>query len=649
MKRQHQLAVLVALFSSLASVPSFADEPVERFAVIVGANDGGGDRPQLKYAVKDADTIRGVFRSMGGLSSSGHVYLADPAADAVREAIAAVGGKAAQARAGGARVEFFFFYSGHADENGLLLSGEAIPYREVRSAVEGVDANVRVVILDACSSGAITRSKGGRRKPPFMVDESHHVTGHAFLTASAPDEAAQESDHIELSFFTHFLVSGLRGAADRSGDGKVTLTEAYQFAFDETLRRTENTVGGAQHPGYDIQLAGQGDLVLTDVRLHDAELAFDANIDGRLFVRDANGSLVAELFKPGGRSISLGLMPQRYEVSLAREGRFYVAEVTLQKGRVASLALGAFEESEAAESAANSKGDSGPNYEYLAVGFDLFPFVGTSSSASRDAVRHISFNLGGGYSAGIAGAELAAGVNINRDFMHGAQLAGGVNYVGETVKGVQVAGGVNFVGRRATGLQIAGGANYATEHVGLQVAPLNVGGDVTGMQFGVVNIARKSDYSFGVLNIIYGGRLHLSSWLDSGGFGHVGLKHGGDRFHTTYFASYTPFLAETFGYGLAFGVRPLDRERFFVDIEVIGQQVIESGDFEGTNSRLGARGVFGYRITPDVALVAGPSLDITLTDGAHDFEPTGPRLFSSDGAELDVIGTPGLMLGVDVF
>ena len=38
----------------------------------------------------------------------------------------------------------------------------------------------------------------------------------------------------------------------------------YRYAFDETLARTENTQAGPQHPSYDIQLTGAGDLVLTD-------------------------------------------------------------------------------------------------------------------------------------------------------------------------------------------------------------------------------------------------------------------------------------------------------------------------------------------------------------------------------------------------
>ena len=92
------------------------------------------------------------------------------------------------------------------------------------------------------------------------------MRGHAFLTSSAETEAAQESDRIRASYFTHYLISGFRGAADLSGDGKVTLNEAYQFAFNETLGRTVDTKGGAQHPSYDINMSGTGDVVMTDVR-----------------------------------------------------------------------------------------------------------------------------------------------------------------------------------------------------------------------------------------------------------------------------------------------------------------------------------------------------------------------------------------------
>ena len=58
-------------------------------------------------------------------------------------------------------------------------------------------------------------------------------------------EDAQESDDIKGSFFTHHLVSALRGAADEDMDGRVVLEEAYRYTYNETLRASNRTPAAA--------------------------------------------------------------------------------------------------------------------------------------------------------------------------------------------------------------------------------------------------------------------------------------------------------------------------------------------------------------------------------------------------------------------
>ena len=171
----------------------------------------------------------------------------------------------AAAAAPRSRTEIVFYYSGHSDETGLLLGADRVSYQEIRTWVEQTGADVRIAVLDSCASGALTRAKGGVHRPPFLVDTSSAARGHAYLTASSENESAQESDRLGAAYFTHYLVSGLRGAADVSHDGRVTLSEAYQYAFTETLARTETSRGGPQHASYDFQLTGKGDLVMTDL------------------------------------------------------------------------------------------------------------------------------------------------------------------------------------------------------------------------------------------------------------------------------------------------------------------------------------------------------------------------------------------------
>ena len=147
------------------------------------------------------------------------------------------------------------------------------------------------------------------------------MRGYAFLTSSS-GRGAQESDRIRASFFTHYLVTGLRGAADVNLDGKVTLGEAYEFAFHETLAQTEGTRGGAASE-LRHALTGTGDLVLTDLRGTSAGIVLDRALQGRLFVRSSTGALVAELQKQPGRKVELGLEPGLYDLGLDQGNAYH--------------------------------------------------------------------------------------------------------------------------------------------------------------------------------------------------------------------------------------------------------------------------------------------------------------------------------------
>lgn len=339
------ISLVSAIFVAVAAWPSaaWAAEPLQRFALIVGANAGGGDRPELRYAVADAERFARVLDELGGVSPGNAILLRQPKLRDLGDGLDLLSRRVVEARrAGGAqggRIEIVVYYSGHADEKGLLLGDDRYSYQTLRDRLDQIPADVRIAVLDACSSGAFTRLKGGKVRRPFLIDESASMRGHAFLTSSAETEAAQESDRIRASYFTHYLVSGFRGAADLSGDGKVTLNEAYRFAFDETLGRTEKTRGGAQHPSYDIKLSGTGDVVMTDVRQTTATLVLGEELDGRFFVRTAAQELVVELYKPRGRRVELAVEPGVYDVRVERDKGSFTAKATVTDGgRVELLA-----------------------------------------------------------------------------------------------------------------------------------------------------------------------------------------------------------------------------------------------------------------------------------------------------------------------
>jgi hypothetical protein len=150
------------------------------------------------------------------------------------------------------------------------------------------------------------------------------------LTSSAADEIALESTEIRGSFFTHHLVSGLRGAADSSGDGLVTLAEAYQYAFSHTVSATAGTVGGIQHPVYDYRLAGQGELVLTELSRPAAALELPKGYDRVLVVQIARDQVIAELTAEAARHVAIP--PGDYGLRAWREGQAFAGRVSVLPG-----------------------------------------------------------------------------------------------------------------------------------------------------------------------------------------------------------------------------------------------------------------------------------------------------------------------------
>ena len=233
----------------------------------MGSNDGGTELSPLRYAEQDADRFQQVIEELGGFAPDQVTVLYEPGRD---ELLAALQEHAHIAQAHEEDM-FLFYYSGHATARGLKLGEETLPYAELRSSMNDLPSEVRLGVLDACRSGEITRLKGLTISEPFATDDALSAEGEAWLTASSANEDAQESDKIQGSFFTHYLISGMRGAAD-TDDGVVSLSEAYNYAHVRTVSRTGRTDAGTQHPSYDFDLQGAGDLALTDVRQASARL-----------------------------------------------------------------------------------------------------------------------------------------------------------------------------------------------------------------------------------------------------------------------------------------------------------------------------------------------------------------------------------------
>jgi hypothetical protein len=168
--------------------------------------------------------------------------------------------------------------------------------------------------------------------------------GQVLITASSDDEDAQESDEIQGSFFTHYLTSGLRGAADVDSDGRVTLSEAYGFAYENTVSRTVATRGGTQHPTFRFDMRGAGDVTLARADAPTSGIAFPKGVSGEFVVFDSKRRVVAaELDKAPGESVRLAMAPGDYVVKKRETDHVRLAKLKVRDGAFVTLDPGAME------------------------------------------------------------------------------------------------------------------------------------------------------------------------------------------------------------------------------------------------------------------------------------------------------------------
>src|SRR5207244_12113838 len=173
--------------------------------------------------------VAAMRQEVGGVRPENLGLLRGQDAGTVRRTLIAVNDRV---RAAGRQAMLTVYYSGHADSGALHLGASSLELPELEQLVRGSAATFRLLILDACRSGALTRVKGGAPIPPFDIRLGEPVAGEGavFLTSSSASEDSQESDEVKGRFFTHRLVSGLLGAADANGGGALRLEETSRNA-----------------------------------------------------------------------------------------------------------------------------------------------------------------------------------------------------------------------------------------------------------------------------------------------------------------------------------------------------------------------------------------------------------------------------------
>lgn len=320
----------LAVVGAVAPMAAHADS----FALIVSNNrslDLG--RPDLRYADDDGVKYYELFAS---LASEEHVVLlTEPDADTRRlfpdataaaarptrdNVLAAATRLAAEIRAtreAGRDAEFYFVFAGHGDVDrgqGFLELADG-PFRasDVEALLAQIPYDRAHIILDSCNSFFVInpRKPGGRR---FATPRDAAASAAkrlpnvgVFLSTSAEAEAFEWSA-LQSGIFSHAVRSGLSGAADANGDGRITYREleAFVHVAAQTVRNplyrpkvyARGPDGAAQTAIVDLSTRRSKTLEIDDMRAM------------RITIRDADQLPWVDTHKEEGVALTL-VLPER--------------------------------------------------------------------------------------------------------------------------------------------------------------------------------------------------------------------------------------------------------------------------------------------------------------------------------------------------
>jgi hypothetical protein len=349
----------IAVILGLLAAPAYAE--TERYAVIVGRNTGAPDEQNLRFAEADAARVAELLGEIGGIPDENQVLLRGKDADQVRRALIATNERIRVGQREGRDAVLLVYYSGHGDADALHLGDSRLALRELEALVRGSSAQIRILVIDSCRSGSVTRVKGGRPAAPLALPrEMHEAPGEGviILTASTASEDAQESDQLAGSFFTHYLLTALRGAADDDANQIVTVEEAFRYTREQTIIASSRTLGGTQHPTFHYDLRGRAEIALADLAA--ARGRGTLTLPDRatwLIVRGSSpGAVVGEIVA-GARRRTLSLGAGNYLVRGRTTEALLEGTVTVAVGRDTVVEASTLERTTYARLVRKGKGD----------------------------------------------------------------------------------------------------------------------------------------------------------------------------------------------------------------------------------------------------------------------------------------------------
>lgn len=235
--------LLLGWWSSLSTAPTGG----QTYAVVVGISDyqalsySTGD---LRYADQDAQqVVRFLESKAGGHVAPDHIRLLTNQQATwtnIQRSLTLFGRD-------GVNDRVILYFSGHGTADRFVpydvvpgRGQKLLTYPAIKAAFHESRAATKLCIADACLSGSMTQPTKSRKLTQPIAGNVSAGSSVAMLLASRSTEYALETSRLRGGAFTHFLLKGLSGQADRNQDKVVTIRELHRYVGPQVRQITRN-------------------------------------------------------------------------------------------------------------------------------------------------------------------------------------------------------------------------------------------------------------------------------------------------------------------------------------------------------------------------------------------------------------------------
>jgi hypothetical protein len=254
------LLLILSVTSSQAAPAKF--EQPNAYAVVIGISQYREEViSKIPYAAKDAEAIAQVLEVQAGIPKT-HIKLLTDSKATNTDIRSHLNDWLSMRVKPDSTV--YVYYAGHGTPNPQTGDVYLVPWdgnpdfpsslyslKEFYAGLNKLPTKEILVMLDSCFSGAPGRSVLAKGSRPMVISlENPLLAGGkiAVLSASTGNQISSDYDKGGHGLFTHYLLAGLAGAADKDKNHLVTLKELYPYVRNHVSETALDELNREQTP-----------------------------------------------------------------------------------------------------------------------------------------------------------------------------------------------------------------------------------------------------------------------------------------------------------------------------------------------------------------------------------------------------------------